>query len=460
MPITADQQASSQHTSGSLTARLIIAAGLVSVLFFAVAGYALDRAYLNSQLAAQSERLYIRVFGLLAVAELDDVVVTLPRSLTDDRFNSPESGLIALVLDAERNSVWESLSSEWFTEGERIRGLENLNAGEEEFGQFGDWVYQRNGFLWEDATSQERYFEFWVLEDAAPLNQAVQTFRNQLWLSFGAVTLALLVALSIVTAWGLKPLRRLVANLQRIRDGRSDAIVGVYPTELAPLGESINKLIHAEQNQRERYRKAMGDLAHSLKTPLAVLRAVANDHAEVNEQVDRMDQIVRYQLQRAVTDARTGPVLGQRADLTDVLVRLEKALSKAFLHQDKVLDLPETEHPLLVALDVNDLLEVFGNLLENAFKYGRSVISVALEADDKGNQVIVHVDDDGPGIPVEQRPKVLARGQRLDTFQPGQGLGLAMVVDILDSYQVDVNIGKSPLGGARFTVKLPSAGVA
>ncbi|MEJ2042966.1 MAG: ATP-binding protein [Reinekea sp.] len=383
------------------------------ILFLGLTGVLLDRAFVNSQIAAQSERLFIRVFNLLSVAEPDDVSLTLPRALREERFNSPESGLVGLVLDENRQTVWESLSSEWFTDGDWVRSLDKIDSGAEEFGLHRDWIYQRNGFTWEVAKDEDRYFEFWVLESAEPLNRAIQTFR-----------------------------------------GETNQLTGRYPKELTPLTNSLNQLLIAEQGQRERYRKAMADLAHSLKTPLAVMRAVNSESSvEINEQVDRMDQIVRYQLQRAVADASHGPVLGQRCDLSAAIERIGSALEKAFLKEDKSLDLPDRQTNLFVAMDSNDVLEILGNLLENGFKYGRSIISVQLE--NRSSTIIVHVDDDGPGIDENKREEVLTRGKRLDTMQPGQGIGLAMVNDILASYRVELMISRSPLGGARFSLALP-----
>ncbi|MDX1342912.1 MAG: ATP-binding protein, partial [Reinekea sp.] len=160
------------------------------------------------------------------------------------------------------------------------------------------------------------------------------------------------------------------------------------------------------------------------------------------------------QLQRAVTDARNGPVLGQRCDVNGAVKRLGKALEKAFANDDKVLDLPDTDDEIYVAMDSNDVLEVLGNLIENAFKYGRSVIMVSYEANEK--TVLVNVDDDGPGLSEQESQQVLTRGKRLDSLQPGQGIGLAMVNDILSSYRLDMSISKSPLGGARFSLALPA----
>ncbi|MFT4674664.1 MAG: two-component system sensor histidine kinase PhoQ, partial [Reinekea sp.] len=123
--------------------------------FLGLTGLALDRAFVNSQLAGQSERLFIRVFNLLSVAELDDITLSLPAILREERFNARESGLIGIVLDANRQSAWESQSSEWFSELAWLRAKPSLVPGEDEFGAYGGYVYQRNGFVWEDATGQD-----------------------------------------------------------------------------------------------------------------------------------------------------------------------------------------------------------------------------------------------------------------------------------------------------------------
>ncbi|TCS40010.1 ATP-binding protein [Reinekea marinisedimentorum] len=441
---------------GSLTRRLLLAVAAVLILFLGITGYALDRAYEQSQLAAQGERLFLRIFNLLSVASMDDHTLSLPRILNEQRFNSPESGLIGLVLNNERQSVWESLSSEWYTDGEWLRGRPSLAPGEKEFGLHGGYVYQRNGFVWEDVRGEDQYFEFWVLESAEPFKSSLQTFRNQLWGSFVAVAVALLLAMLAVTVWGLSPLRQLAVHLHRIRSGETESLSGNYPKELTPLTTSLNQLLQAEKGQRERYRKAMGDLAHSLKTPLAIMRTESAEGSELlNEQIGRMDQIVRYQLQRAVTDARSGPVIGQRCQLNETISRIGNALEKAYMNEDKVLDIEELANPVFVAMDSNDVFEVFGNLVENALKYGRSVVCVGYELSE--HSISVHVDDDGNGIGEAEREQVLTRGKRLDTIQPGQGIGLAMVNDILASYQIDLAISSSPFGGARFSVTLPLA---
>lgn len=440
----------------SLTQRLLLSAAVLMVLFLGATGFILDRAFVNSQLVGQGERLYIRIINLVSIAELDGDTLYIDRLLREERFNSPESGLIGIVLNAQRQPVWESLSSEWFAEQDALQQSISLQPGESEVGRLEEFVFQRNGFVWEGAGGVDHFFEFWVLEDASPIDEAIAAYRQQLWGGLAASAVALLVVLVFVTRWGLAPLRQLALQLHQIRHGEQAVLTGRYPSELSPLTDSLNQLIVAEQNQRVRYRNAMGDLAHSLKTPLAVLKTLtATDQTALNEQVDRMNQIVRYQLQRAVTDARDGPVLGQRCDLTAALARLSRALERAFLEDDKVLELPESQAPVLVAMDSNDVLEVLGNLIENAFKYGRSVICVELNVVTEQHQVQVMIDDDGPGVSEPAQQQILQRGKRLDSLQPGHGIGLAMVNDILESYSAPMSIERSPFGGARFVVTLP-----
>lgn len=439
----------------SLTLRLTGSIVFVLTLLLGLTGYLLDRAFYNSQITATSERLFIRVFNLLSLAEYQQNRLILPILMPDERFNTPSSGLMAMVFDENQHPVWASESARWFDQTQYFRSLTQLSVGESEFGEFEGWVYQRNAFIWE-TPSGDALFEFWVLEDASALTLSVQTFRSQLWGGFSVVGVLMLMLVAALLIWGLAPLRALTQQLERVRSGERESLEGTYPKELAPLTNSLNQLLKTEQSQRERYRKAMADLAHSLKTPLAVMRAVsADEQGEIQNQISRMDQIVRYQLQRAVADTRHGAVLGQKSDVVSVLNRVGHALEKAYVVEGKTLDIPEIDQPIWVGFDENDLLEVIGNVLENAFKYARSLICVELKQFDGWVELLI--DDDGQGIAEADRDKVLARGARLDTLAQGQGqgIGLAMVSDILDSYQLALSIGDAPIGGARFRLRLP-----
>ena len=199
----------------------------------------------------------------------------------------------------------------------------------------------------------------------------------------------------------------------------------------------------------------MEDLAHSLKTPLAVIRnALSDDPATkqiglLTEQLDRMETTVTHQLSRASV---SGPVIvGRAVNLCSLVDRLLRALHSAYADRDVKVDLllpPD----LSVRGDERDLMEILGNLLENAFKYTRSRISIRGELNEK---VAVIIEDDGPGIEPQLRKEVLNRGARGDQVQPGQGIGLAMVQDLLEVYEGELEIGQSRWGGALIRLTLP-----
>ena len=212
----------------------------------------------------------------------------------------------------------------------------------------------------------------------------------------------------------------------------------------------MNILLNREQHQRQRYRNAMDDLAHSLKTPLAVLKgysaAEALDQAEIktlNEQVDRMNQIVSYQLQKA-TNVAGGEII-RPIDLVPLTSKLLSALEKVYRDRAKKV---ETDLPSYVSLrmDEGDYMEVIGNLLDNAFKYGKNRVRVTGQVQNQA-ELILEIEDDGQGLEPGEIEKILKRGTRLDEASEGQGIGLAVVADIVKSYNIEMKFAESELGG-------------
>jgi two-component system sensor histidine kinase PhoQ len=322
--------------------------------------------------------------------------------------------------------------------------------------EHGLYLYQYP-VVWESAGREHQYL-INVLETDRPLQIELRAYRNQLvsWLSL-LFLLAMLVQY-IILRWSLKPLDALALDLKRIESGDAQQLAGTYPLEVQPVTENLNLLLDSERRQRERYRNTLGDLAHSLKTPLAVIRGLAEEalpYAEylniVNEQVERMGQIVQYQLARAVKSR--GRPMTAGVDVAPVVQRIAQALLKVY--RDKEVDI-ELQLPegLRFAGDERDLMELLGNLLENACKYGTQKVSVSARLQD--DNLLINIDDDGPGVSAERRDVVLQRGARLDTSAPGQGIGLAVAVDILSSYDGELSIHEAPLGGARFRILLPA----
>jgi len=224
--------------------------------------------------------------------------------------------------------------------------------------------------------------------------------------------------------------------------------------ELQGLAENLDRFIAHEHRSRSRYRKAMEDLAHSLKTPLAVIRnalsdATSNQSDLLGEQLDRMETTVTHQLSRASV---SGPVIvGREVNLHSLVERLLRALNTAYMERGIEVEqlLPQD---LSVRGDERDLMEMLGNLLENAFKYTTRRIAIRGECAEK---TVVTIEDDGPGIAAQLRSEVLNRGTRADRLQPGQGIGLAMVQELLEAYEGELEIAESRWGGALIKLTLP-----
>jgi two-component system sensor histidine kinase PhoQ len=443
----------------SLRARLLVfSCSLLPVVFFS-AWFALQNAFLHSLETAERERLKLQVYLLLGAAEFQSGRLSIPQALREPRFGQVESGLYGVIESRSGALQWRSESS-MLLSASLLLALHDtpLAPGDALFThlpEHGLYLYQYP-VVWENAGEHQYLIN--VLETDRPLQTELRAYRNQLvsWLSL-LFLLALLVQY-IILRWSLKPLDALALDLKRIESGDAQQLAGTYPLEVQPVTENLNLLLDSERRQRERYRNTLGDLAHSLKTPLAVIRGLAEEalpYAEylniVNEQVERMGQIVQYQLARAVKSR--GRPMTAGVDVAPLVQRIAQALLKVY--RDKGVDI-ELQLPkgLRFAGDERDLMELLGNLLENACKYGTQKVSVSARLQD--DNLLINIDDDGPGVSAERRDVVLQRGARLDTSAPGQGIGLAVAVDILSSYDGELSIHEAPLGGARFRILLPA----
>ena len=439
----------------SLQARLLLAALAVLLVFVALTGLALDRAFRQSLETAQRERLQDRLYALLAI--LDVAANGQPRfvrPLPDPRYARPASGLYAQVEDAHGKVLLRTPSLLGLTlpaappsaPGEprfierRLDGLPHLAL--------------HYAVRWEGDGGRTTDLRIRLLEDRTPWLTRRDDFRRTLWGWLGGAAVLLLLVQAGVLRWGLRPLRQVSTDLRRIEQGRLDTLPGPYPPELQQLTDRIDALLQHNRRQVERYRDALGNLAHSLKTPLAILanaidEPARRDPAEAREAVQRIREIIDYQLQRAATAARANPApVPLRPQLERLLQTLGKVHGEA--RREVELQLPAE---LAIAMETGDLLELFGNLLDNAFKWAERRIRI--RAAREGETIVIRVEDDGPGIPDPQKAAVRERGRRADTWVEGHGLGLAMVQEIVLLYGGELHIGDSPLGGAELTVKLP-----
>lgn len=430
----------------SLRTRLLVAASLVLALFVGLCGTALEQAFHQSALEAQYDKMQGLVFDLLSAVEPDSAgsLSVLEVNLHDPRLRQPQSGLDASLIDEHGHVVWHSPSFPDLP----LPPLPEVGKFVFEYSENPDYFLISFGIRWIDAADDPRRYTVVMYEDTSSFIHQLQTFRNRLWLALGVSTAVLLMALLAVLRWGLRPVRHLTRELKSIEDGGQSRIEGRYPRELSPLAEALNTMVISERNQQTRYRNALGDLAHSLKTPLAVLRG-ATAEPLVQEQLGRMQHIVDYQLRRAA--AAGSRTLSEPVALRPLGDKILAALEKVYAGKQLVLG-NEIPADLRVRADQGDLYEILGNLLDNAAKYGKQRVQVGAQRGADGLALVV--EDDGPGFP-EHPEKLLERGVRADSQTPGQGIGLSTTAEIIGAYEGRIELGRSALGGGRVTVTLP-----
>jgi signal transduction histidine kinase len=295
----------------------------------------------------------------------------------------------------------------------------------------------------------------------------VDDFRGQTLIVLGAVAIMLAVMSTIVARIALRPMGRLTREVEQVREGEAAALTGDYPREIAPLAEEINELMRSNTQIIERARNQVGNLAHGLKTPIAVLRneAAASPKSSglakvVLAESEKMSQLVSTYLDRARIAARSA-VVGKKADATHVMLRLARVMEKLNPSVTVAFVRPDASLPWFRG-DEGDLEEMAGNLLENACKWSRGKIGVSLVAErgPQGTNLLIKIEDDGPGLSEEEAEKALRRGVRLDEKTPGSGLGLDIVKELVDVYGGSLHLKRSVLGGVLAELRLPAAKVA
>ena len=439
----------------SIRARLILGAALVLLAFMAGAGLAVQRAHADRVRVATFARLQGTVYLLLAAAELDaGGALQMPVAFAEPRLSLPGSGLYAAIFNTARGEQWQSPSSV------------GTAAPFQRDAAVGQWRYDTlehpgNGFLaatygvtWATTRQRKAPLVLSVLQDKAEFDGEIAAFNRTLWSWLGGAAFLLLFAQTLLLEWALAPLRRVAAEIRRVENGTQARIEGSYPVEIAGLTDNLNTLIGQERVRQTRYREALSFLAHSLKTPLAVLRTGLAEPdqlpATVAQQVARMDDIVQHQLGRAAASgsAHFAPHLL----LAPVLGRIRDSLNKVYA--DKQLAISVDCAALLSwRIDEGDAFEILGNLMDNAAKWARR--SVAVRAWQDAGRLVLRVEDDGPGF--SDVESILQLHVRLDQRVPGHGVGLAVVNDLVASHHGQLKLSRGALGGAQVEIVLPAA---
>ena len=493
----------------SLQGRLMATTAIALCLFLLATGWIWERLFTANVRASAEEQMLIVAYGLVDATRKDadpavfggtyaneagprerpPVVgpsILLPDELGEPRLSRPNSGLYAYVEIADGTLAWRSPSM-------AITAVAAVPKprpppGDSRFHKIEiDGIEPRFllGYtvILEELDDSE--LTFWVLTDQSPFNAEIREFRRSLVVGVIAATLLLIVLQLGTLLWGLRPLRRMAERVRALHAGRRGDVGEDYPAELAQLAHTMNRFVGHELENRERYRRAMGDLAHSLKTPLAVLKnALVDpgrpDKAVFDDQIDRMEATINRQLSRATA---IPPVLPHEpVPVTPLLERLCRALDKAYAGKHVEVEIQAAQ--VQVRADERDVMDVLGNLLENAYKYSRSKVRISAKrqlspaprASDRrsirpnggeqtpalrtqlnpGEVVRIVVEDDGEGIPESAKQYVFERGARADTAHSGHGIGLASAVELATAYGGTVELADSALGGAKVVLKLPA----
>lgn len=431
---------------------------LVMVIFFALVAMVLGRSFLESTEQALKETLQVQVYALLSSAELQvSGNLIMPPNLHEPRFANPGSGLYAFISNKSKSIIWRSPSAigmELALPGDMLPGSSVFKRDSK-----GNRYVFHYKVIWETNRKATREYVFSVTEDAQFVTEQVNRFNQTLmiWLSIAG---ALLTAIQLILLrWSLKPIRTIVADLEQIEAGKKQLLDGVYPTELLGLAGNLNILVTSERAHLERYRNTLADLAHSLKTPLAIMRGYiatsGENHQAMEDQVTRMNEIVQYQLQRAAIKGEkkiTGKV-----DLVEITHKIISSLKKVYIDKNIQFELHLPAH-CWIYCEEGDIYEIMGNLLDNACKWSRQNISLTLHNPNRviGSSLVLHIEDDGPGIPESKLKEILQRGVRADENIHGHGIGMAVVNEMIKLLGGQLQgLRSAKLGGMYWRVHLP-----
>jgi two-component system sensor histidine kinase PhoQ len=433
----------------SLRNRFTINTAGVAVVVMLAITLIIDFSYREALQKTAQDRLKLHIFNLLSVAEYQQGKLHLPTVLTNPGFNSEQAQLWALVLDDQLQNVWQSLSltdapselahstsiGEWLFSTLHFNNIEYITAS--------------YAITWEN----KQTYHLIVAEDSATLNNLVARFRMGLLVGFFIMTFVLLSIQFWVLNLAFRPIHTLEREIIQLEKGEQALLQHKYPLELSGVAKNLNALIEKEHCQREKYRGSMADLAHSLKTPIAIIRSELENTSHsttIQNALMRIDDTIEYQLRRAVISGHN--LLSKGTNIQSTLDMVLSALEK--IYKDKHINTQISVEPGLHFLgDENDLMEIFGNLLDNAFKHAKSSITILVLK--KHQKLVITIEDDGLGIDLKEQQDIFHRGKRLDETNQGQGIGLAIVQNIVDGYQGQIELSRSTMHGAKFTMTFP-----
>ncbi len=440
----------------SLRRRLLVSATLLLVLFFGVLGFVLIKEFKETVFDNVQDALRNQILLLMADIELVDGQVEMPVRVAEPRLSQSDSSLYAEV--RQQQVAWrsDSLLEQSLPTLTHIQGeFLFTDASSDESGL----LHMTFGATWETEQG-DMPFSVHVAEVAQPHIKRVQRYERAMWLWLAALGGALILLLWTVLAWALNPLAKVTTQVSEIEQGQRRRFDEDFPLEVSQLTQNLNQLLGFEEKRIERHKEVLGNLAHSLKTPIAVLsglRYARETKDQVDPQLETMRNIIEYQLQSASAVGRRR--FAKPIEVIAPTKQIISSLSK--LHQSKNL-----RHEIVSPSDLQffgdqgDWMELVGNLLDNAFKWASGEVSIDISpiplenGQSNRHGVRIVVEDDGPGIDDQLKQRIIERGVRLDSQTPGHGLGLHIVKGIVEAYEGELAIEARTPSGTRFIVTL------
>ena len=437
--------------TASLSVRLVAGAMVWLAAMLAVGGGVLALAFRDSVEQEFSHRLDAMLRAMIAATEINaEGSVTLVRPLGDPRFDQIFSGWYWQISEPSgrqirSRSLWDSVMTT--TDGGAELQTRHWDGPNGE-----PLLVAERDLLFPGASGPVHLM---IAGDLREVSDGVRRFDLLLLAALGLLGLGMGIAILIQVRFGLRPLRAMTVDLDAVRDGERSRLTGRYPREVAPLAQAMNAVLETDSELIERARTHVGNLAHGLKTPLAVMAAEMSgtpDKAVISAQVEAMRRLIEHHLGRASAVAGAGRVLGAKVPLGDVAQALVGVLARVFAERD-----------LTFALDLDpaaafhghreDVEEILGNLMENACKWAFSQIRVSARMTADG--LVLWVEDDGPGMAPEQAAEASRRGMRSDEGSSGWGLGLSIVADLVAVNGGTMAFDRSDLGGVAVTLRMP-----
>jgi len=442
----------------SLSRRLVLGAVVWISLGLGVSGVVLSYSFERTVRAAFEENLVAQLrAATTAIDVATDGALTVADPLDETRYGQVFSGWYWQV--TVKNGQMMRSRSLWDTALPDITGLAPGVIS------FHDLAGPRGQRLRAAATIVNRAsvadIQIIAAMDRASLEAELSRFNRIIFAALGTLGLGLTLAVVLQVVVGLRPLRGLTAELKAIRDGVRDRLSDEHPREVAPLAAAFNEVREHDHETLKRARQEVGSLAHALKTPLARLATEVEAqggglHERLAPHIADIRGKIDFHAARAATAGARG-ASARRIDVQAVARDILAALGKIYADR-KISAESEVPAGTVVLGEEEDVTEVIGNLLDNAFKWARSQVALTVFAARDGF-VVVQVDDNGPGVPPELMPDVV-RGRRLDATVPGSGLGLAIVENIAHAYGGTLALQASPMGGLRAIARLPATAAA